>query len=241
MMQRNQVLSEEQVSIFVGKNFVLTFQESLPGDSFGPVRQRLRSGGPLSSKGADYLAYRLVDAILDSFFPLLEQYGEMLETLEEAVLTRADVDTLVRVHSIRHDLLVLRRAIWPARDAINALLRDPTPLIQAETRLFLRDAYDHTVQLMDLLETFRELGSDLRDLHLTSTSNRLSEIMKVLTIISTIFIPLTFIAGVYGMNFDYMPELRWRWGYPTTLAVMLIIGVALLYFFRRRGWLGKQR
>ncbi|MEX2140895.1 MAG: magnesium/cobalt transporter CorA [Pirellulales bacterium] len=245
MMQRNDVLAEEQVSIFVGKNFVLTFQENLPGDSFGPVRQRLRTGGPLTGKGADYLAYRLIDAILDSFFPLLEQYGELLETLEEAVLARADVDTLLRVHAIRHDLLALRRAIWPARDAINSLLRDPNALIQSETRLFLRDAYDHTIQLMDLLETFRELGSDLRDLHLTSTSNRLSEIMKVLTIISTIFIPLTFIAGVYGMNFDpdaspwNMPELRWDWGYPATLAVMFVIGVSLLFYFRRRGWLGR--
>jgi magnesium transporter len=239
MMRHEAALTEEQVSIFVGKNFVLTFQENLPGDSFGPVRQRLRSGGPLPSKGADYLAYRLIDAIVESFFPLLEQYGELLEQLEEAVLTRADVDTLVQVHAIRHELLQLRRAIWPARDAISALLRDANPLIQAETRLFFRDVYDHTVQLIDLLETYRELGSDLRDLYLSSTSNRLAEIMKVLTIISTIFIPLTFIAGVYGMNFDFMPELRWRWGYPVTLAAMLVIGVSLLFYFRRRGWLGK--
>jgi magnesium transporter len=244
MMQRREMLNEEQVSFFVGKNFVLTFQDYQPGDSFDPVRQRLRTGGPLTSRRTDYLAYRLIDAVVDSYFPLLEQYGELLESLEEDVLLRADARTLTRVHAIRHDLLAVRRAIWPTRDAMSALVRDPSPLIQDDTRPFLRDVYDHTIQLMDLLETYRELGSDLRDLHLSSASNRLSEIMKVLTIISTIFIPLTFIAGVYGMNFDpdsspwNMPELRWYWGYPVTLLVMMLIGVALLIFFRRRGWLG---
>jgi magnesium transporter len=241
MMQRNDTLSSEQVSIFLGKNFVLTFQENLPGDSFEPVRQRLRSGGPLSSPGPDYLAYRLIDAVIDSYFPLLEQYGELLETLEQDVLAGPNSGTLLRVHAIRHDLLALRRSIWPAREAINSLVRDPNPLVQSETRLFLRDAYDHTVQLMDLLETYRELGSDLRDLYMSSANHRLSEIMKVLTIISTIFIPLTFIAGVYGMNFDYMPELRSRWAYPATLAAMAVIAVLLLFYFYRKRWIGGRR
>jgi magnesium transporter len=247
MLTRNEVLSEEQVSIFIGRNFVLTFQENLPGDSFGPVRQRLRERGPLTSRGPDYLAYRLIDAIIDSYFPLLEQYGELLEGLEEEVLVTLNRDTLLRVHAVRHELLTIRRAIWPAREAINSLVRDRTPLIQDETRLFFRDAYDHTVQLMDLLETYREVGSDMRDLYMSSASNRLNEIMKVLTIISTIFIPLTFIAGVYGMNFDWqdgknpynMPELRWYWGYPFVLLVMVVIAVSLLLFFRRKGWIGR--
>ena len=241
MMQRDDALTSEQVSIFLGKNFVLTFQENLPGDSFGPVRQRLRGAGPLTSLGADYLAYRLIDAIIDSYFPLLEQYGELLESLEEEVLLSADRGTLIRVHAIRHDLLYLRRAIWPAREAINSLVRDPNPLIQSETRLFFRDVYDHTVQLMDFLETYRELGSDLRDLYMSAASNRLSEIMKVLTIISTIFIPLTFIAGVYGMNFKFMPELYSRWGYPLALLGMAVIAIALLIYFRRKGWIGRRR
>jgi magnesium transporter len=241
MMQRNEALSSEQVSIFLGKSFVLTFQENLPGDSFGPVRQRLRIGGPLTGGGSDYLAYRLIDAIIDSYFPLLEQYGEMLESLEEEVLVSAQRETLVRVHAIRHDLLHLRRAIWPAREAITSLVRDPNPLVHSETRLFFRDVYDHTVQLMDFLETYRELGSDLRDLYMSTASHRLSEVMKVLTIISTIFIPLTFIAGVYGMNFDYMPELRRPWAYPLTLTAMAAIAIALLIYFRRRGWIGQRR
>jgi magnesium transporter len=241
MMQRGEHLSEEQVSIFVGKNFVLTFQENLPGDSFGPVRDRLRGGGPLTSKGTDYLAYRLIDAVIDSYFPLLEQYGELLEGLEEEVLATAGRDTLLRLHAIRHELFTLRRAIWPAREAINSMVRDPNPLIHSETRLFLRDAYDHTVQLMDLLETYRELGADLRDLFMSAAGHRLSEIMKVLTIISTIFIPLTFIAGVYGMNFDHMPELRSRWGYPLTLLGMLAVAIALVVYFVRKGWIGRKK
>jgi magnesium transporter len=169
----------------------------------------------------------------------LEQYGELLEALEEEVLLTPSRQTLLSVHVIRHDLLQLRRAIWPAREAINSLVRDPNPLIQADTRLYLRDAYDHTVQLMDFLETYRELGSDLRDLYMSATGNRLNEIMKVLTIISTIFIPLTFIAGVYGMNFDFMPELHTRWAYPLTLLAMALIAIALLFYFRRKGWIGK--
>ena len=252
MVQRREQLETEQVSIFVGKNYVLTFQENLPGDSFGPVRDRLRTGGPLTTLGPDYLAYRLLDAIVDGYFPVLEQYGELLEELEEDVLEFTRRDTLARVHEIRHDLLALRRSVWPMREAINSLVRDPNPLITADTRLFLRDCYDHTVQLMDFLETYRELGSDLRDLFLSSASNRLAEIMKVLTIMSSIFIPLTFIAGIYGMNFEYktpdgrtnplnMPELRWYWGYPATLAVMALIAIVLVVYFYRKGWIWQGR
>lgn len=246
MVDRREQLESEQVSIFVGKNYVLTFQENLPGDSFGPVRERLRTGGPLTSLTPDYLAYRLIDAIIDNYFPVLEQYGELIECLEQEMLAGYRPGTLHQVHDIRNDLLLLRRAIWPSREAINSMVRDPNALVHAETRLFLRDVYDHTVQLMDLLEMYRELGSDLRDLHLATASNRLSEIMKVLTIISTIFIPLTFIAGIYGMNFDpdsspwNMPELRWYYGYPATLAGMVLIGSALLWMFWRKGWIRRS-
>jgi magnesium transporter len=247
MVQRQQQLESEQVSMFLGKNYVLTFQENLPGDSFNAVRARLREAGPLTGPGPDYLAYRLIDGVVDNYFPVLEQYGEVIESLETEVLQSLSRETMNRIHAIKRDLLFLRRAIWPMREAVNQLVRDPSPLVGSETRLFLRDCYDHTVQLIDLLETFRDLGSDLRDLFLSSASNRLSEIMKVLTIISTIFIPLTFIAGIYGMNFDpdsspwNMPELRWYYGYPITLLVMLAIGVSLLIYFWRNGWIGASR
>ncbi|MDZ4821685.1 MAG: magnesium/cobalt transporter CorA [Planctomycetota bacterium] len=241
----NGVLESEQVSFFLGKKFVLTFQETLPWDSFEPVRTRLRGGGALAQLGSDYLAYRLIDSVIDGYFPVLEQYGERIEQLEDEVISYPMAETVGRVHDIKHDMLSLRRFVWPAREAINHLARDPSPLIQDNTRLYLRDCYDHTVQLMDLLETYRELASDLRDLYLSSASNRMGEVMKVLTIISTIFIPLTFIAGLYGMNFDKdsswynMPELRWEYGYPATLLLMLSITVGMLFYFRHKGWIGQ--
>jgi len=239
-------LESEQVSMFVGKNFVLTFQEGGPGDSFEPVRQRIRDGrGKIRETGADYLMYSLLDAIIDAYFPVLELYGERVDELEDAVLLLRQRDTLNRIHTVKTDLLTLRRAIWPLREAVNALQRDPTPLIEQDTRLYLRDCYDHTVQLIDLLEMYRELGSDLRDLYLSSISNRMNEIMKVLTIISTIFIPLNFIAGVYGMNFHHenspwnMPETTWYYGYPFALSLMALLSIGMLFFFRRKGWIGR--
>ena len=175
---------------------------------------------------------------------MFEAYGERLETLEEELITRPAPSSIPPIHDIKRDLLVLRRAIWPQREALNVLLRDELPLITHETRLHLRDCYDHAVQLIDLMETYRELSSDLMEMYLSSVSNRTSEIMRVLTIIATIFIPLTFIAGIYGMNFDpevspwNMPELKWYWGYPFALAVMTLVAISQLFFFRRRGWLG---
>jgi magnesium transporter len=237
-------LETEQVSIFLGKNFVITFQETLPGDSFEPVRERIRAArGQIRQRGCDYLTYALIDSAIDSFFPVLETLGEQIESLEEEALAHATRGTISRVHDVKHDLLTLRRAIWPAREALHALARDPCPLITDETRIYFRDCYDHTIQLLDLLETYRELGADLRDLYLSSISNRMNEIIKVLTIISTIFIPLTFIVGVYGMNFDTahqwnMPELRWRYGYLFVWGTMAAVVVFMLYFFRRKGWIG---
>jgi magnesium transporter len=240
-------LETEQVSMFLGRDFIITFQETLPGDSFEPVRERIRAArGQIRNRGCDYLAYALIDAAIDSFFPVLETLGEQIESLEEEALTHATRGTISRIHDVKHDLLTLRRAIWPSREALHVLARDPCPLITDVTRIYFRDSYDHTIQLLDLLETYRELGADLRDLYLSSISNRMNEIIKVLTIISTIFIPLTFIVGVYGMNFDTeqtlnMPELRWRYGYLFVWGTMFAVVVFMLYFFRRKGWIGAAK
>jgi len=241
-------LESEQISLFVGKNSVLTFQEGRPGDCLEAIRERIRKkGGRIRDAGHDYLAYALLDAIVDSYFPILETYGERLETLEDEILLHPEVDTVARIHSIKRDLLTLRRAMWPQREIFNALLRGESAVMTAETQLYMRDCYDHSVQILDLLETYRELGSDLIDMHLSMVSNRTNEIMRVLTVISVVFIPLTFIAGVYGMNFDTdkslwnMPELKWYWGYPFALLLMLLVALGQMIFFRRRGWLGSPR
>jgi magnesium transporter len=237
-------LETEQLSMFLGRNFVVTFQEDLPGDCLNAVRERLRKNqGRLRTAGPDYLAYSLLDSVIDSYFPVLEQYGERIDAMDEQITSDAAQDALTEFHKFRGELLYLRRAIWPHREAMAALSRDISPLIQHETRVHLRDCYDHTIQLIDLLETNRDLCSDLRDYYLSKVSNRLNEIMKVLTIISTIFIPLTFVTGLYGMNFDTqispwnMPELHFRYGYPMVWAIMISIVTAMLLFFRRRGWL----
>ena len=248
MVERNDCLLTEQVSMFLGKDFVITFQERPGKDCIEPVRERIRKGkGRLRSLGADSLAYALLDAIVDGFFPVIESYSERLETIEDIVITQPNRTVVESIHSIKSDLLIVRRALWPLREAINILVRDHNPLIRDDTRIYLRDCYDHTVQLIDLVETYRELGADLRDLYLSSVSNRMNEIMKVLTIISTIFIPLTFIAGIYGMNFDTrvspwnMPELEWYYGYPFSLAVMAAVTFGMCVFFWRLGWIGHRK
>lgn len=241
-------LQTEQVSLVLRKDCVMTFQEEdRPGDCFEPVRHRIRtSSGRMRSLGADYLAYALMDAAVDAYFPVLEHLGERLDAMEEAALSRPEPAMLHDLHGVRRDLLTIRRAVWPLRDALGGLLRDQNPLIQPETRLFLRDCLDHANQIIDLVETYREVGSSLMEVHLTSISNRMNEIMKVLTIIATIFIPLTFIVGVYGMNFDRsagplnMPELGWRFGYVGVWAAMLAIAGSMLWAFRRRGWMGRR-
>ncbi len=237
-------LRTEQVAICVGTDFVITFQEQ-PGDVFDPVRTRLRgAAGKIRSRGSDYLAYALLDAAIDSFFPLLEVYGERVEDLEEDVVERPDFGYMAEIHQLKRDLLTARRAVWPQREMLSAMIRDEFAFVREETKLFLRDCYDHTIQLIDMIETYREIASGLVDIQLSSVSNRMNEVMKVLTIIATIFIPLTFIAGIYGMNFDTqaspwnMPELHWRYGYPVSLLAMAAIAVALLFWFRRKGWLG---
>ena len=233
----------EQMSMFLSDRLVVTFQER-PGDPLGPIRDRLRKGsGRIRSLGADYLLYSLCDAVVDSIFPTLEKLGEEVETLEETVISDPAPETLRGIRGVKKQLLEIRRAIWPARDAISELLREDSDLIRPETRVFLRDCYDHTIQVMDMIETYREMAASLVDEYISSVSNRMNEIMKVLTIMATIFIPLTFIAGVYGMNFDReaspfnMPELGWRYGYPAALIVMAVVAVGLVYFFRKKKWL----
>ena len=192
--------------------------------------------------GPDYLAYALIDAMIDEFFPVLEHFGERIEALEDALVETPAPEVLRSIHAVKRELLSLRRAAWPQRDLLNALLREDSELIRPETKVFLRDPYDHVVQAMDMIETFRELSSGMIDVYLSSLSNRMNEVMKVLTVISTIFIPLTFIAGIYGMNFDTevspwnMPELEWYYGYPLSLALMAAVAAGLVLFFRRRGW-----
>ena len=234
----------EQVSFVLGKRYLLTVQEEPERDCFEPVRDRLRHNkGIVRQKGADYLTYALWDAIIDGYFPVLETYGESLEALEDEVVLNPTEPTLAKIYQIRRELLALRRAIWPQRDALNSLLRDECSLFKADTRPYLRDCYDHVVQIIDVIETYRELASGLMDVYLSAASNRMNEVMKLLTVISSIFIPLTFIAGIYGMNFNpdaspwNMPELNWYWGYPLCWGVMIAIAASLVYYFWRRGWL----
>jgi magnesium transporter len=219
-------LQTDQMSFCLGQRYVLTFQEH-PGDPFDPVRARLaKPDSRLRNLGADYLAYALIDTVVDNYFPVLEDIGEQLETIEEHLLAGATHQLIQQIHEIKRHLLHIRRAIWPLRQELTVLIRDTTPFFSDTARFYLRDTYDHTLQLMDVVETQREIASGLADFYLSSMSHRLSEVMRVLTVISTVFIPLTFIAGVYGMNFDpttspwNMPEVRWYWGYPAALAVM---------------------
>lgn len=227
----------EQLSIILGGRYVLTFQEGRPGDCLDGVRQRLRQNlGRIRRKGADYLAYAILDAVVDSYFPVAEQCGDRLDQLDAEITEGHSRDTMMHVHDLRTTLLVLRRSLWPHRDAVNELLRDSHEMISDETRLYLRDTYDHTLRLIDIVETHRETCADLREFFLTSIGNRTNEVMKVLTIIATIFIPLSFIAGVYGMNFEHMPELKWRYGYAFSWAIMIATATGLLTYFWRRGW-----
>lgn len=246
MVAASDPLDTDQLSMFQGSDFVVTFQEHHTAiDPFAAVRERLRkAGGRIRQGGADYLAYSLLDAVVDHYFPVLEDYGERLESLEDEVLAHPTPDTVSRVHHAKRDLLTLRRAMWPLREAVNALQRTPAGCVTDTTRLYVRDCYDHVVRIIDLIETYRELGSDLMDVYLSSLSNRLNEVMRILTVISTVFIPLTFITSLYGMNFNTaisrwnMPELNWRFGYPLVLAIMGAAAAALIVFFRRKGWLG---
>jgi magnesium transporter len=227
----------EQVSFVLGRNFVLSFQEN-GTDVFQPVRERLRGGkGRLRQSGADYLLYALVDAIVDQYFAVLEILGEKIEALQQAVVADPKPETLKNIHALKRQLLFLRRAVWPLRDVMSNLSRSECPFLQQATKLFFRDVYDHVVQIVDTIETLREMVSASLDIYLSSVSYRLNAVMRVLTVITTIFMPLSFIASIYGMNFEYMPELKSEWGYPIVLAVMAAVGVAMLFVFRKKRWL----
>lgn len=230
-------ISEEQVSLILGDGFVVSFQEGA-GDVFDPIRQRIREGkGHIRDRGPDYLAYALMDAVIDGYFTVLEGLGEHIEALEQEVVEDPDRQTVSRIHALKRELLIMRRAVWPLRDVLNTMVRDESGPVKHETRVFLRDAYDHTVQVMDTVETLRDMLASMMDMYLSSVSNRMNEVMKVLTIIATVFIPLTFLVGVYGMNFDFMPELHWRWSYPVLWLIMLAIAGGMLAIFRRHDWL----
>jgi magnesium transporter len=226
----------EQLSLVLGTNFVLTFQERI-GDVFGPVRERLRSTkGRIRSRGPDYLAYALIDAVVDSYYAVLETVGDRVEQLDQAVMEDPTETTLQRIHELKREMLFMRRAVWPVRDVTGQLYRSEHVLVHGETRIFLRDVYDHSVQVLDTVETLRDMTAGLTDLHLSSVGQRQNEVMKVLTIMASIFIPLTFLAGIYGMNFRYMPELEVRWAYPALVALMAGAAGAMAWYFKRRGW-----
>lgn len=230
--------SSEQVSLVLGKNWLFTFQEGFQGDVFEPVRERIRNGkGKIRSLGADYLAYTLLDAMVDRYFTVLERFGERLVQLEEEVSLHPNPRLLVQLNELKKEAIYLRKSIWPLREVLSFLERDDTDLIADATRIYLRDVHDHAMQAIDTVETYRDLLSGMQDLYLSSISNRTNEIMKFLTVIGTIFIPLTFIVGLYGMNFKYMPELEWRWGYFAVLLFMACISLGMVEYFRRRKWL----
>ncbi len=229
----------EQVSLLLNGRSVVSFQEEKQlGDVFDAVRRRLRNNeGPIRQAGPDYLAYALLDAVVDNYFGVVERLGERVEEVEEELISHPDQGTLQHIYELRRQLLLLRRAIWPLREVVGELQRGTSPLIAPSTLIYLRDLHDHIFQVMDTVETLREMVAGMIDIYLSSVSNRLNEVMKVLTIIATIFIPLTFIAGWYGMNFENMPELSARWGYPAVFAVSVVVAVTMLVYFRRRRWL----
>lgn len=243
MLSYDELLHAEQLSLFLSTHHVLTFQGTLPDDSLEPVRERIRSGkGRIRHQGTDYLVYALLDSVVDHYFPVVDRMGEQLATLEASVLRADAPDVIGRVQAFKRDLLQFRRHLWPLSEALGSLGRSKDPLLKKETRVFLRDCKDHVSQLQDLLEVYRETAETLVETYLSVLSNRTNDSMRFLTLVATIFIPLTFVAGLYGMNFDTsasplnMPELRWKYGYVTVLGVMLVIALSLVRFFAKRNW-----
>jgi magnesium transporter len=228
---------EDQISLILGSNFVISFQER-QGDIFNPVRAQIRSGkSHIRKSGADYLTYALIDTIVDNYFIIIERLGEKIDDAEEELLTNPTAQTLQAIHNLKKEMMLLRKSVWPLREIVSSLERDESALINKTTVVYLRDVYDHTIQVVDTIETYREMLSGMLDIYLSSISNRMNAVMKVLTIVATIFIPLTFVVGIYGMNFKYMPELGWHWGYYTVLFVVVAIGVLMIFYFRRKKWL----
>jgi len=235
--EKENEVKAEQISLILGKKYVITFQESV-GDIFDPLRERIRKSKGKFRKGRpDYLAYAIIDSVVDNYFLILEKIREKLESLEEELSEKPTTETLHTIHRLKREAIFLRKSVWPLREVANILAKGDSKLISKETALYFRDVYDHTIQVIDTVETFRDMLSGMLDLYLSSISNRMNEVMKVLTIIATIFIPLTFIAGIYGMNFKYMPELEFIWGYPAVWFVVIVIALIMFVFFRRKEWI----
>lgn len=235
--ESNKKHQSEQLSFILTKNCVLTFQD-LGGDVFDSVRTRLIGGkGRIRGFSVDYLLYSLLDSIIDNYFSVLEHLGDQIEELEENVTENPNKNTLHKLHALKRDMIFLRRSIWPLRDVIGSLERGGSPLLDEKTRIFMRDLYDHTIQVMDTIETYRDLLSGLLELYLSSISYKMNTVMKMLTIVATIFIPLTFVSSIYGMNFEYMPELKWEYGYPAIMIFMLGVALGMLVYFRKKDWL----
>jgi magnesium transporter len=227
----------EQVSLILGPNFVISFQEDV-GDVFDPVRDRIRKGtGRVRRSGADYLAYSLLDSIVDGYFVLFEWLGERIEEVQERLVVAPTAENLKTIHVLKSEMIEVRKAVWPLREVLTNLERIESPLVRKETLIYLRNVYGHTIEIIETIESYRDLVAGMIDLYLSSLSMKLNEVMKVLTIIATIFIPLTFIVGIYGMNFRHMPELGWRFGYPMVMLVILGLGISMLAYFRRKKWL----
>lgn len=230
-------IREEQVSLVVGDGWLVSFQER-PGDVFDPVRERLRANrGRIRRMGADYLAYALVDALVDHYFLVLEQIGDWVDDVEEELLEDPDPRTMHQLHRLKRELILFRKMARPVRELVAGLGREETRHVSADVRVYVRDVYDHVVQILDTVDTLRDLVGGMLDTYLSSVSNRMNEVMMVLTVMASVFIPLTFLAGVYGMNFEWMPELGWKWGYPAALGAMGLIAASMLAWFRRRGWI----
>jgi magnesium transporter len=227
----------EQMSLILGNNFVISFQETI-GDVFGPIRERIKSNkGRHRKMGADYLAYSLIDASVDNYFNILDEFGERIEFLEEEIITRPDQQVLKEVYNLKREIIFLRRSIWPLRELIRSLERSESVLIRSATRIYLRDIYDHVIQASDSMEVFREMLTGMIEMYLSSLSNKLNEVMKVLTVIATIFMPLTFITGIFGMNFKYMFGTEHIWGFPASLLVMIITALFMVRYFQKRQWM----
>ncbi|MGB3341360.1 MAG: magnesium/cobalt transporter CorA [bacterium] len=235
--EKENEIKAEQVSLILGTNFVISFQEK-PGDVFDPLRERIKKAkGRIRKAEADYLLYSLLDAVIDSYFSILEKFGDRIENLEEIVVTEPKPGSLKAIHELKREMIYLRKSVWPLREVINNFGKAESPLVHESTNIYLRDIYDHTIQVIDTIETFRDMLSGLHDTYLSSISNKMNEIMKVLTIFAALFIPLTFIAGVYGMNFQFMPELGWHWGYFSVWGVIIAVGLSMLFYFKRKKWL----
>ncbi len=236
--EREGKIVPEQVSLILGRTFLLSFQEGIRGDAFLPIRERLRTGrGKIRKMGVDYLAYSLLDTVVDGYFVILERLGERIDVLEEELIARPGRSLVEQLYQLKRELLFLHKAVWPLREVIAGLMRRESPLIQESTVPYLRDVYDHIVQIIDAVELSRDMLSTMLDLYLSSVSNRLNEVMRVLTVIATIFMPLTFLAGVYGMNFKHMPELEWKYGYLLAWLVMAGVGGGMYAYFKRRKWM----